>query len=371
MDAMTCLVHKMTAHGAGRAHLLPLLPGQRARPALGALPDHGRGVADPSRLRVPARRPSRRLPVRLAEGPRPPGVSDRVHLQRPGAPGGGPDALADRPRQRLPPLPRRMAPVSTGFANGLERALGGLQRAGGAEPRPPRLLLAPAARAAGAGGGPAAGRLQLGDRRDPGRPPRPPAGRGGGDLVHYVPAVFGPAAGTGRPPEGRPGDPRGDAPDGGPGEPPAAAGARAPPGGELHLVPADVRPPHGAQSPPVPAAAQGGPRAHPAERDRSHRQGDRLPLRLRERAVLLPAIPAQDRRRSRRVAPPRRSRLASCQGRCYGAGHPKPRWLTPGRSLHRRLAGVVAGARPPAWAWPPSWSARQGRRAGSLRPRVE
>ena len=68
------------------------------------------------------------------------------------------------------------------------------------------------------------------------------------------------------------------------------------------VVPPRVRPPHRPQPPPVPVAAQGGPRASAPQRDLPHGQGGGLPLRLRERALLLPALQAQDRRRSRRVA---------------------------------------------------------------------
>src|SRR5258707_7765600 len=163
---------------AGRAHLLPLFPGQRSRPPLRALPDDGRRVPHPPRLRVPARGPSRRVSVRLEEGTRAARVPDRLHLVRPGTPGSGPDTLADRLRQLLPALPRHLAPLPAGPPDRLARALGGLRRARRAGPGTQPLLLAPEARRAGAGRGPSAGRLRLRDRRDPRRPPRPPASRG-------------------------------------------------------------------------------------------------------------------------------------------------------------------------------------------------
>src|SRR5260221_3268336 len=114
MDAVTCLVYKMTRHEAGRAHLLPLFPGQRSRPPLRALPDDGRRVPHPPRLLVPARGPSRRVSVRLEEGTRPARIPDRLHLVRPATPGSGPDALPERLRQLLPALSQHLAPLTAG-----------------------------------------------------------------------------------------------------------------------------------------------------------------------------------------------------------------------------------------------------------------
>ena len=73
-------------------------------------------------------------------------------------------------------------------------------------------------------------------------------------------------------------------------------------GGQLHLVPAGVRPPHGPQPSPVPAPAQDRAGPDAAERDDARGEGDRLPLRLRERAILLPPVQEQDRRLAGSVA---------------------------------------------------------------------
>src|SRR5262252_3157253 len=114
MDAAARPLYKVAAprraHGPPRPDLLPLLPGQRARSAVGPLPDDRRRVPDPAGVLLSAPGPPRGLPVRLAEGARAARVPGGLRLGRPGTARGGTSALASPGGHRLRAVPRPVAP---------------------------------------------------------------------------------------------------------------------------------------------------------------------------------------------------------------------------------------------------------------------